>query len=657
MEFIRGFGINLIVLFGLVFIMTFPGVTFHFQRRRLQVFLGCVLGLMTIVIMMNAWSFADGAFYDARTVMISLITLFFPLPTAFLATTLAVIYRAWLGGIGVYAGTLSMVFAFLVGVLWKRHLESKVALRPSLKYLLFGVVVHLTSMLAQLTLPYPENLAATLRVWPVFLIVFPIATMILALALLDHYQRLADQKALSISEKRYRSLFDHAKLGIFQYNTQGVIESANDAFGLILNAPTQRLIGLEMLTLPNQGIVSALKKSLDGQKSSYEGPYQSVVSGHKFPVRVQFAPIIEEDQVMGGLGVVEDLTEEYKQKEALEKLRMYDRLTDTLNRSTFEAHLFEDTKYLLYPVTLIVFDLNTFQIINTTFGYDVGNDVLKYVANMLLKHAKAYETVSVYRTGGDEFSILCEGLDETDTSRLVENIKVSASTLHHEDIELKLSYGIAHHAKAKKDNLDLYAEALSQLQEHKVYEGSSVSKKTVDIVMSTLFEKSPREKEHSERVAQLAERLALSLNLDDTTVKRVTLAGRLHDIGKINISETILDKPGRLTEEEYDIIKKHPASGFKILSSVPEYLHIANIVYTHHERYDGLGYPHGLKGEDIPLEARIIALADAYDAMTELRTYRGVLSQTEALEEVLRCAGTQFDATLADVFVHMLKDH
>ncbi len=130
------------------------------------------------------------------------------------------------------------------------------------------------------------------------------------------------------------------------------------------------------------------------------------------------------------------------------------------------------------------------------------------------------------------------------------------------------------------------------------------------------------------------------------------MAGKLHDIGKINVSEEILNKPDRLEEHEWHKIKVHPETGYKILASVPEYLELANIVYTHHEKWDGSGYPRGLSKEEIPFEARIIAVADAFDAMTKDRTYRNALTREEALNEFKKHSGTQFEPDVVDVFLN-----
>ena len=169
--------------------------------------------------------------------------------------------------------------------------------------------------------------------------------------------------------------------------------------------------------------------------------------------------------------------------------------------------------------------------------------------------------------------------------------------------------------------------------------------------MNTLYEKNPREMLHSKRVSEMCVLIAKSMNCDDDFINQIRIAGLMHDIGKIGIEENILNKEGELNDYEWCEIKKHCEIGYRILSSVNEYLEIAEFVLEHEERWDGAGYPKGLKGDQISLQARIISLADSYDAMTGSRTYKERASKEEAIEELLRCSGTQFDSEIVKVFI------
>ena len=175
--------------------------------------------------------------------------------------------------------------------------------------------------------------------------------------------------------------------------------------------------------------------------------------------------------------------------------------------------------------------------------------------------------------------------------------------------------------------------------------------KTIKLIAAALDAKDPYTHGHSMRVTMYSMILAKKLNLDDTMLEEIETAGLLHDIGKIGIPQSILCKPGKLTNEEFEVMKSHPEQGEKMLKDIKKLTLISNWLRTYHEKWDGTGYPNGLKGEEIPLSGRIIALADTYDAMTSDRPYRKALSHETAIDEIKRCAGTQFDPVLAQLFV------
>lgn len=175
--------------------------------------------------------------------------------------------------------------------------------------------------------------------------------------------------------------------------------------------------------------------------------------------------------------------------------------------------------------------------------------------------------------------------------------------------------------------------------------------KTIKLIASALDAKDPYTHGHSMRVTMYSLILAKKLNLDDVMLEEIETAGLLHDIGKIGIPQRILCKPGKLTDEEFEVMKSHPEQGEKMLKDIKKLTLISNWLRTHHEKWDGTGYPNGMKGEEIPLSGRVIALADTYDAMTSDRPYRKALSHEIAIEEIKRCAGTQFDPVLAQLFV------
>ena len=166
-----------------------------------------------------------------------------------------------------------------------------------------------------------------------------------------------------------------------------------------------------------------------------------------------------------------------------------------------------------------------------------------------------------------------------------------------------------------------------------------------------MYARSYETEEHAERLIKLSRRIGDQMDLSEKNLVDLELLSILHDIGKIGIDDRILNKPGPLTHEEWAAMKKHPEIGYRIAMSASEFQSVAELILCHHERWDGKGYPQGLKGEEIPLQSRIIAIADAYDAMTEDRVYHKGITHEEALEEIKAKAGTQFDPVIAELFI------
>ena len=194
------------------------------------------------------------------------------------------------------------------------------------------------------------------------------------------------------------------------------------------------------------------------------------------------------------------------------------------------------------------------------------------------------------------------------------------------------------------------------MYKNKLKYGKLMRSQTIELLLKNIKLKYDNEQIHIERVSQYCVNIAKEMSFTKSEIEKINTAAGLHDIGKITISPEILNKPGRLTRDEYEIIKKHPETGYQILKSVDEYASLAIDVLYHHERIDGKGYPEGLKGEEIPLVARIIAVADAYEAMTAKRPYHIPKTKEEAMDELVRCSGTQFDPEIVSVFLNKVME-
>jgi len=347
-----------------------------------------------------------------------------------------------------------------------------------------------------------------------------------------------------------------------------------------------------------------------------------------------------------------NITERKKTENELLFLSYHDQLTGFYNRRYFEDRLRNLDKEANLPLSIIICDINGLKLVNDSFGHDFGDRLIKRAAETIREACRADDIVS--RIGGDEFAVILPNTDVEILLSIVNKIKSLAQKQKVENIDLSLSCGYDTKKSAKQSIGEVMANAENHMYRHKLYEHSSMRSKTIDIIMKTLFEKSTRESQHSNRVSTLCKAIAKKMDFDKDDVNKIGIAGLVHDIGKIGIDEKTLNKPGRLDADEREQINRHPEIGWRILSSVNEFSDLAQCILAHHERWDGNGYPNGLRGEQIPLEARIISIADSYDAMTSQRSYKAGRTQEEAVKELMRCAGTQFDPKIVEVFVNQV---
>jgi diguanylate cyclase (GGDEF)-like protein len=300
-------------------------------------------------------------------------------------------------------------------------------------------------------------------------------------------------------------------------------------------------------------------------------------------------------------------------------------------------------------------DVNGLKLVNDSFGHDAGDTLLKKAAMTIKKACRASDIVA--RIGGDEFVLLLPKTSAEETINIANHIKELALKESVANIELSISCGYDTKNDEKKSIIETIANAENHMYRHKLYERSSVRSKTIELIMNTLFEKSSREAEHSKRVSGVCEAIAAKMKFSKDGISQMRIAGLIHDIGKIGVDEKILNKPGSLTVDERRDVERHPEIGWRLLSSTNEFSELAQFVLNHHEKWDGSGYPNGLKGEEINLEARIISVADAYDALTSERSYRKGLTDEEAIMELKKCSGTQFDPKVVDVFINKVLNN
>jgi diguanylate cyclase (GGDEF)-like protein/putative nucleotidyltransferase with HDIG domain len=360
-----------------------------------------------------------------------------------------------------------------------------------------------------------------------------------------------------------------------------------------------------------------------------------------------------QNEMMGVVLVFRDATQKLQQRKQVEYLSFHDALTGLYNRRFFEEEMKRLDTPRSYPLTIIMADLNGLKLTNDAFGHNEGDKLLKQVANLFRVYLREEDIAA--RWGGDEFVVLMPNTTPTEAEKIVKRITQGGNKLNTDKGILSIAFGWDAKTDSTMNFEDVFKNAEEYMYKRKISESQGVRGLTIKTIINTLFEKSPREENHSKRVRELATKIAKAMNLSQHQIDDISTLGLLHDIGKIIVSGEILEKPGRLNEEEYEEIKKHPSIGYRMLKTISEFSSIADGVLMHHERWDGKGYPTGISGEEIPIEARIIAIADAYDAMISSRPYRKEgMSFEKARQELMDCAGTQFDPSIIEL---MIKDN
>ena len=306
---------------------------------------------------------------------------------------------------------------------------------------------------------------------------------------------------------------------------------------------------------------------------------------------------------------------------------------------------------------MAICDINGVRLINNGFGVAEGDRLIADVAQMLKQSFRLRDVIC--RTGGDEFTVLLPNTTEEEAASLLEPLLYRVDQYNRGDrthsYELNLSIGLGSRATMELGIEQLITVAEEHLNHRKLLNQKSSHNAILASIMAALYARSHETEEHGKRLTRLTRMIGEIMGLDANMLDDLVLLSMLHDIGKVGVDDRILNKPGELEADEWELMQKHSEIGYRITRSTPELEHIAEYILYHHERWDGKGYPSRLAGAQIPLPARILTVADAYDAMTQDRVYRRAIPCEEALCEIERCAGSQFDPAVVDIFLRSMR--
>ncbi len=405
--------------------------------------------------------------------------------------------------------------------------------------------------------------------------------------------------------------------------------------------------------------------------------------GTSFPVEYVSTPVREAEQITGAVVTFRDITErqtwEAAQRtllaEAVERAD-HDPLTGLWNHRAFYRRLEEEcarTERGGTRMAVVMLDLNHFGFFNNVYGHVVGDAVLHQVAELLLTVCRPYDTCA--RFGGDEFSLILSSVGHASTAEIETRLRSALSGLTFQPdeaetvIPITLSLGATVFSGDRQDCLEAVRTADERLRRAKTGGGSDTEADQVrlsalaqvadfsmlDALVTAVDNKDRYTRQHSEDVMACSLMIAREMGLAEDVLQTVAVAALLHDLGKIGVADAILRKPGKLTAAEFEAVKRHPQTGAVIVAAVPGLEGTLDAVRHHHERWDGGGYPAGLKGEETPLMARLMAVADAFSAMTADRPYRKGMEREQALSLLAEGSGSQWDPSCVTAFLSAIR--
>lgn len=465
-------------------------------------------------------------------------------------------------------------------------------------------------------------------------------------------------RRLETSESRYRSLFDRAPAIMFTMRSDGRLTAANRACLDFFDCPWS--------WLRQRSFCELLDHTAD-QDCPFDDLPEAVarlagaglelnvctMDGQPRCIHISFDVVSANGQAMEIQAIAQDVTRKKALDEKVRYLSYHDKLTGLYNRTWFDEQLKLMEQSDQYPQSLIVGDMNGLKIANDLFGHKTGDSLLEAMAAILAKSCRASD--SVCRLGGDEFVIILPGASEKVAREICRRIQQHCQRSRLRPLNPSIALGHATRHSAEESLERVFKQADDQMYRTKQAETEGLRASLVMSLQGSLEEKTLETRAHGERIKANCLALGRQLGLDEAALEQLGMAALLHDIGKVAVPDEVLRKTGRLSEAEWRLVRSHAEIGYNILNTSARMQGIGEYVLFHHEHWDGSGYPRGLKGEAIPLFSRILALADSFDALCYPREGSPIRTVGEAVAELRRCSGSQFDPDLVERFCSLLE--
>lgn len=468
------------------------------------------------------------------------------------------------------------------------------------------------------------------------------------------------EKALKDSQEKYRSLVEVIPFGVIELNGEGLINTVNKQALKILDCTQKDLIGkhftdvniLENTDLKNY--FNLFDYAVNGKRELPAEIEFHDKSGNSIYIELNYYMYKKDDEVISVYIIINNITDRKKIEDEVNYLRFHDQLTGLFSRSYFDEEAKRLNTERQLPLSIIIGDINGLKVINDAFGNDEGDRLLKIVSGIFKKVCRKEDIIARY--GEDEFAVLLPGTSKELALEIENRIKEMCEKVSRKEFPFILSLGVSTMENSKQKFSEIIISAKDSMYRNKLISGKSTPGGVVFSLVDSLLGNGYETKEHTKRVEKMAGELGQALKLPKSKMDELSMLASLHDLGKIAIPDDILKDKEKLSKEDWDIIKSYPEIGYNIAKSSFKFSHIADYILYHHERWDGSGYPMKLKGEDIPLLSRIMAIIDAYDVMRSGRFYKKTLNKDDAIKELRKCSGKQFDPALVEEFISTIGE-
>lgn len=427
------------------------------------------------------------------------------------------------------------------------------------------------------------------------------------------YARMADDDATYLADEEGKPMLDHLNK-LFEDAVEGKIDGYSKAITKNINLKTGKIMYIEN--------TAQVEERYENGRAKFIG------------------------------GFLRDITADFENRQKIRYFAEHDLLTSIYNRNYFETYVNSEE---LNSYTIMLCDIDGLKLINDAFGHLVGDEYLKRIAGILTEVFN--KDALVARIGGDEFAVIFDSTDANEVEEKLRMIKDRVKACRDREVELDVSIGYEIVVGGNRTFNEAFTIAENIMYRRKLNERTSRKSNALETIMEALNAKTEETKSHCERLQVLASETLKKLGyFRQSDLEDIKILANVHDIGKITVDEEILIKRGPLSEAEKAKIMQHTEAGYKIIRNINDLEDIARGILYHHERFDGKGYTYGLKGSEIPLFAKIISVVDSYDAMTSDRAYRKAMKKEEAVEELIRCSGTQFDPEVVNAFLQVIDE-